>query len=217
MLSPILSNDSFKWKSNVEVTRRWTAYLWPPHAASTGRNARSVGWEGRRRVEEMARASVPRVSLPRGAYLSLRCARDILISYTYIYIHVSPPLCVVSVYLLPSVYASIPFDPFFFLFIAVPLYPSSSTLFPFCSPLSMIISLAFFPSCCVYTPVVHVCFSLSPFLPLLFFFSLRMDSAGPRGGIDVDTDTDTGHAVSVSFGAPLCEKLLKKGRESIVS
>lgn len=92
MLSPILSNDSFKWKSNVEVTRRWTAYLWPPHAASTGRNARSVGWEGRRRVEEMARASVPRVSLPRGAYLSLRCARDILISYIYIYIHVSPLL-----------------------------------------------------------------------------------------------------------------------------
>lgn len=182
--------------------------IFDPHTPRPQVGMRDL-WDGRggRRVEEMARASVPRVSLPRGAYLSLRCARDILISYTYIYIHVSPPLCVVSVYLLPSVYASIPFDPFFFLFIAVPLYPSSSTLFPFCSPLSMIISLAFFPSCCVYTPVVHVCFSLSPFLPLLFFFSLRMDSAGPRGGIDVDTDTDTGHAVSVSFGAPLCEKL----------
>lgn len=134
----------------------------------------------------MARASVPRVSLPRGAYLSLRCARDILISYTYIYIYtrLSSSLLLLSaqypVYLLPSVYASIPFDPFFFLFIAVPLYPSSSTLFPFCSPLSMIISLAFFPSCCVYTPVVHVCFSLSPFLPLLFFFLLSADGfCGP--------------------------------------
>lgn len=131
----------------------------------------------------MARASVPRVSLPRGAYLSLRCARDILISYIYIYTRLSSSLLLLSaqypVYLLPSVYASIPFDPFFFLFIAVPLYPSSSTLFPFCSPLSMIISLAFFPSCCVYTPVVHVCFSLSPF-PSSSLFLLSADGfCGP--------------------------------------
>lgn len=77
------------------------------------------------------------------AYLSLRCARDILISSTlYIYISLSfsllplpppplsPPPCVVSVYLLPSVYASIPFDPFFFLFIA----RSSLSLFIYALP-----------------------------------------------------------------------------------
>lgn len=120
------------------------------------------------------------VPTTRSVFVPSVCTWHLNLLYVYIYIHVSPPLCVISVYLLPSVYASIPFDPFFFLFIAVPLYPSSSTLFPFCSPLSMIISLAFFPSCCVYTPVVHVCFSLSPFLPLLFFFLLSADGfCGP--------------------------------------
>lgn len=74
--------------------------IFDPHTPRPQVGMRDL-WDGRggRRVEEMARASVPRVSLPRGAYLSLRCARDILISYIYIYIYtrLSPsPLCVIS-------------------------------------------------------------------------------------------------------------------------
>lgn len=153
------------------------------------------------------------------AYLSLRCARDILISSTlYIYISLSfsllplpppplsPPPCVVSVYLLPSVYASIPFDPFFFLFIA----RSSLSLFIYALPRYVIpLLFAFIDDYLVrflsFVLCIHargtrtVCFA--PLRPLFLLPFLWMDSAGPRGGgrceIDVDTDTDTGHAQSV--------------------
>lgn len=138
------------------------------------------------------------------AYLSLRCARDILISSTlYIYIYISlllspPPASSSS---LPSTVRSIrlstslglrfhPFRPVLFLiyrpFLFIPLHlrPPPLRYSPFCSPLLMIISFAFFPSCCVYTPVVHGPFASPPSVPFFFFlfFGWILRALGEGGG-----------------------------------
>ena len=127
---------------------------------STLHTRRRISWN----ESEVARASCTGVHVPTGAYLSLWCARDILISSQSFSLSLSLSLSLsfssVYVHLLPSLLTVL-----FLIYRPFPLYLFSSTSLPLffhlCSPLLMIISLlsfrsvytrsCFFLSCCGYT------------------------------------------------------------------